>query len=74
MKIIYFYVRDFIGFIIDIVGFIFDIIIKLVNVLSACFDWLYNVIGALPTVFLVSGMALIIISIIYKILGREGQD
>ena len=72
MLIIYYYVRDFFLFIGNTIAAIFDLIIKLLEVLAECGRFLISVAGSLPTMFYVFFVALIAISVIYKILGREG--
>ena len=72
MLIIYYYVRDFFLFIGDTVGAIFDLILKLFEVLGECADFLISIASSLPAMFYVFFIALIAISVIYKILGREG--
>lgn len=72
MVIIWFYIRDFFGFLGELFSFIWDLISKLFEVLGAAADFVIDVAGSLPAMFYVFFIALIAISIIYKILGREG--
>lgn len=72
MLIIFYYIRDFFGFIGDTLSLIFDLIKKVLEVLGEAAQFVIDVAGSLPTMFYVFFIALIAISVIYKILGREG--
>ena len=74
MVIVYYYIRDFFGFVGDVLKFIFDFIMSLVGVLAASASWLISVITSLPALFVIPLTALVIISILYKVLGRETKS
>lgn len=68
------YIGDFFSFIIEIIKFIGNMIVSLVEILIKCVGFLVNVISALPTPFVVACTALVIVSVLYKVLGRESQS
>lgn len=68
------YIGDFFSFIIEFIKFIGNMIVSLVEILIKCVGFLVNVISALPTSFVVACTALIIVSVLYKVLGRESQS
>lgn len=74
MLIIYYYIRDFFLFIGNTVKFVFDLIVSLIGVLTASGDWLLTIVRSLPLFLIAPLVALVLISILYKVLGREGQD
>ena len=74
MAIVYYYVRDFFSFIGDVVTFVFNLIMSLIGVLAAAAQWLFDVVTSLPLILIVPVTALIVISILYKVLGRENQS
>ena len=68
------YIGDFFSFIIEIIKFFGNMIVSLVEILIKCVGFLVNVISALPTPFVLACTALIIVSVLYKVLGRESQS
>lgn len=74
MVIIWYYIRDFFLFLGNIVKFIFDFIVALIDVVKAAGEWLIDVIHSLPVILVVPLVALVIIAILYKVLGRESQS
>lgn len=74
MVIIFNTVRSFIDSVISFFTGIGNLIYTLVQLLSKCFSFLFDLIGALPTAFTVSLVALVAIAIIYKLLGREAGN
>lgn len=68
------YIKDFFTFIIELLKFVGNLLLSLVNILVKCVGFLVDVISALPTPFVVACIALIIVSVLYKVLGRESQS
>lgn len=68
------YIFDFFSLIINIFKFVFEMIWQIVNVLIACVTFLFNIVTALPVIFQVALYSLIVISVLYKVLGRESQS
>lgn len=62
------------SFVVDLFKFLFEFLYNLILILASCVVFLGKIIGALPTFLVVAAGALIIVSVLYKILGREGQD
>lgn len=50
------------------------VIYSLINVLVKCVSFLGSVFGHLPAIFYAALSVLVIVCVLYKILGREGQD
>lgn len=74
MVIIWYYIRDFFVFCGDVIKFVFDLIYSVIGVLTASASWLVTVISSLPALFVIPLTALVVISILYKVLGRENQS
>ena len=68
------YIKDFFSFILELFKFVGNLLLSLVNILIKCCGFLGDVISALPTPFVVACTALIIVSVLYKVLGRESQS
>lgn len=72
------YIIDYIiaigNLLVDLFKFIFDFLFTLIDILIACVVFLGSVIGALPTFITVAALALIVIAVLYKVLGRESQS
>ncbi len=71
MAFVYWYVRDFFLFVADLIKFIVSLIVGLIGVLVGAVKFLISVVGSLPTLLTVSAIALIIVCVLYKVLGRE---
>lgn len=74
MLIIYYYVRDFFLFVGNIIKFGFDLIVSIIGVVKSAGEWLISIIQSLPALIVVPVVALVIIAILYKVLGRESQS
>nr|DAM21298.1 MAG TPA: hypothetical protein [Inoviridae sp.] len=68
------YIKDFFTFILELFKFIGNLLLSLVNILVKCVTFLVKVVSALPTSFVVACIALVIVSVLYKVLGREAQS
>ena len=73
MILIWWYISDFFGFIFDIVSSVVGWIVSVIGLITSCVGFLGNLFLALPTIFKVSLIALVAVSVIYKLLGREGD-
>lgn len=62
------------GLIVDLFKFVFEFLYSLLIILGSCISFLMKIIGALPTFLVVGAVALIFVAVLYKLLGREGQD
>lgn len=67
-------ISDFFTTIYDIINFIFKAIGMLFNLLTQGLSFLFALINLLPTPFIVGGLALVVVCILYKVLGRENQS
>lgn len=74
MLLVFYYVRDFFGFVFDLFKCVFSLLGQLITLLGSCASFLIGVIASLPAFLTIPAGALIAISIIYKILGREAQN
>lgn len=72
MAIVYYYVRDFFAFIGGLISALIDLIQKVLDVVIEGATFIKDLALSLPTMFYVFFIALVAISVIYKILGREG--
>lgn len=68
------YIKDFFTFILELFKFIGNLLLSLVNILVKCVTFLVKVVSGLPTSFVVACIALVIVSVLYKVLGREAQS
>lgn len=73
MILIWWYISDFFGFIFDTVSSVIGWIVSVISLITSCVGFLGSLFMALPAVFKVSLIALVAVSVIYKILGREGK-
>lgn len=74
MKYIIDYIIAIGNLFVDLFKFIFDFLFTLIQILVSCVVFLVKIIGALPTFITVAALALIVVAVLYKVLGREGQD
>ena len=73
LKLIEFF-KDGIETIFNIIRGFAGVVVSLISVLGKCFSFMGTIIGHLPPLFTFSVTTLVIVCILYKILGREGQD
>lgn len=73
MILIWWYISDFFDFIFDTVSSVIGWIVSVISLITSCVGFLGDLFLALPTIFKISLIALVAISVIYKILGREGK-
>lgn len=73
MKGIFSAIKDFFSLVVSLFEFIFKGLILLFNLLVQGMRILINCIDVLPTPLIVGGIALIVICVLYKILGRESN-
>lgn len=74
MALIYNYVKDFFGFVFEALKTLVGFFGSILSVIGTCLIFLKDVFTALPAIFWIPFVGLIAICVIYKILGREGQD
>lgn len=68
------YIQNFFQFILDFFRSIGNLLSSLVRILGICVNYLRNVLSILPTWMYVVVAVLIIVCVLYKILGREGNS
>lgn len=73
MILIWWYVSDFFNFIFDIFSNVISWIVSVLSFITSCVSFLGNLFMALPTILKISLVALVAVSVIYKLLGRDGQ-
>ena len=71
MAFVYWYIRDFFLFCGRIIKLVFYLLGALIDLLIKAVQFLTSVIGALPTVLTVGAVALVVVCVLYKVLGRE---
>ena len=74
MVVIFWYISDFFTSIFYIISSLSEWGLILVNMAVKCVGFLLDLVFLLPVSFSISSVALIAVAIIYKVLGREGQD
>lgn len=74
MVLIWWYISDFFGFIYEMLSSVIGWIVSIITLITSCVGFLIKLVGVLPTAFTISFIALIAISVIYKILGRESGN
>lgn len=57
-----------------ILEFIFKALVMIFNLLINGLQVLISLVGLLPTPFVVGAIALIVVCVLYKVLGRENQS
>lgn len=67
------YIKDFFTWVIDLFKTLGQIIVRLVQILGKCLEYVKNVLGILPAWMYVILVILIIVCVLYKVLGREGN-
>ena len=67
-------ISDFFSMIGQIFEFIFKDLLMLFNLLVNCLQILMSLVNLLPTPFVVGAVALVVVCILYKVLGRENQS
>lgn len=68
------FIKDAFDTIFDIVRGFAGVVSSLIGVLVKCVTFMTSVISHLPVYFTAPLLALVIVAVLYKILGREGQD
>ena len=74
MVVIFWFITDFFTSLFDIIVALSEWGLIIVNLLKSCISFLFDLVLLLPTSFTISSFALIAVAVVYKILGREGQD
>lgn len=74
MKYIIDYIIAIGNLVVDLFKFVFDFLYTLILILISCVSFLGKIIGALPTFITVAALALIVVAVLYKVLGRESQS
>lgn len=66
-------ITDFFGWVIALVKTLGQIIVRFIGVLGQCVGYLKDVLSILPTWIYVILVVLIVVCVLYKVLGREGN-
>lgn len=74
MVLIWWYISDFFAFVFDLLSSVIGWIVSVIGLIGSCVVFLGSLINSLPTAFKISLIGLVAIAVIYKLLGREGQD
>ncbi len=74
MVVIFWYISDFFTSIFDIIDSLSEWCLILVDMAIECVSFLLDLVFLLPVSFSISSVALVAVAVIYKVLGREGQD
>ncbi len=67
------YIQSFFQWFIDLFKTLGQMITTLISILGTCVDYLKDVLGILPPWMYVVLVVLIIVCVVYKVLGREGN-
>ena len=67
-------IGDFFGMIGQIIALVFKGLLMLFNLLFNGLRVLISLVNLLPTPFIVGAVALIVVCVLYKVLGREAQS
>lgn len=67
-------IKEFFGTIFDVVRGFALVFVNLLSIVQKAGNFIVTVIGHLPVYFTIPLGVLVIVAILYKILGREGQD
>lgn len=74
MKYIIDYITGFFSYLGDLLSSIGQLLLSVIQIIGKCAEFLFSVIGHLPTVLTTVAIAIVIACILYKILGREGGE
>lgn len=74
MLLIFYFIRDFFAFVFEILSSVVGWFVSIITLIGSCIGFLGSLFLALPVLFKVSLIGLVAVSVIYKVLGREGQD
>lgn len=74
MLLIYNYVKDFAVFLYETVAIVFEWLYSIITLLISCISSFGQIIIWMPSVITIAVTALIAITVIYKVLGREGSN
>lgn len=74
MVLIWWFISDFFGFIFDAIQTIVSWLTSMFSIIGSCLNFLSDLIESLPTVLTVSFIGITAVAVLYKFLGREGQD
>ena len=66
-------ITDFFSWVINMVKTLGQIIVRFIGVLGQCVGYLKDVLGILPGWIYVILVVLIVVCVLYKVLGREGN-
>ena len=66
-------ITDFFGWIISLVKTLGQVIVRFISVLGQCVGYLQDVLSILPSWIYVILVVLIVVCVLYKVLGREGN-
>ena len=67
-------ITDFFQWVIDTFKTVGQMIVTLVSILGTCLDYVKNVLSILPTWMYVVLVVLVVVCVLYKVLGREGNS
>lgn len=67
------YVGDFFQWFIDLFKTLGEVLSSVVSILGTCVDYLKNVLSILPGWMYAVVVVLVILCVLYKVLGREGN-
>lgn len=74
MKYILDYIVIFFSFLGDFFVAIGKVVLQFFSIVVKAGDFLFSIVGALPTLIKVVAVGIVVICIVYKILGREGGE
>ncbi len=67
-------ISDFFQWFIDIFHLIGDLFVTLISILGICLDYAKNFLSILPSWMYVILIVLVVVCVLYKVLGREGNS
>lgn len=71
MALVYWVIRDFFKFVGDFIVFVFELLWNLILILVDCVLFIVESFAAMPLWIIAPSTALVIVTVLYKILGRE---
>ena len=74
MKYIIDYITGFFDYLGELFGRIGNLLLEVITMIGKAASFLFDVIGALPTLIKTVAIGIVVACIIYKILGREGGE
>ena len=73
MLLIFNFIRDFFTFVFSVFSCVIDWLGSITSLITTCITYAVKIFNVFPGTFYIALMAVVAVSVIYKVLGREGK-